>query len=381
MSKLETQNLSSLLLRAMACLSLAAKIFVGMQLRGKRRMFTKKEQDFSISFYYKSPKAYRFLRRQGILLPSVSSIRGWIGQCIFKTGIDSSVLDQLQKKYSSMSTEERKCILAFDEMSIKKNLEYSKKLEIIEGYEDLGPLGRFPKLAKQVLVFSIRGLYHKWKLPIAYFVSGTSVTGDKMKSLILYVLDNLNSVGFLPKAIVCDQGPNNRKAYNNLGINSDNQFFFYKNNKIFGFYDVPHLFKNIRNNLLQDNFTLFGNIISFDYIKRVFDIDQSSNTARAMPKLSQKHINPNSFEKMSCKLALQVLSHTVAAAIRTCVENNQIDAAGIHTANFLEEMNHLFDCLNSKRLYSKNPYGSGLSEKNPLILETLKNGIYIYFKI
>ena len=113
-------NLPSLLVTAMACLSVAAKTFVGMQLRVKRRTFTDDEKDFSISFYYKSPSAYRFLRQQGILLPSVSSIRSWIGECIFKTGIDDTVLDQLQKKYNTMSKEERKCILAFDEMVIKK---------------------------------------------------------------------------------------------------------------------------------------------------------------------------------------------------------------------------------------------------------------------
>ena len=215
-------------------------------------------------------------------------------------------------------------------------------------------------------------------MPVAYFVSGNSVQGEKIKSLLLYVLENLNSVGFLPKAIVCDQGTNNRNAFTSLGINSKTPFFYYKNHKIFGLYDVPHLFKNIRNNLLQDNFTLFGNVISFNYIKKVFHIDQSSNTARALPKLSEKHINPNCFEKMSCKLALQVLSHTVAAAIRTCVKNGQIDAAGIHTANFLEEINNLFDTLNSKRLYSKNPYSCGVSEKNPLIFETFRKGINIF---
>lgn len=56
-----------------------------------------------------------------------------------------------------------------DEMAIKQAIEYSRAKELIEGFEDLGELGRKPMLAKQVLVFLVRGIYGTWKIPMSYF--------------------------------------------------------------------------------------------------------------------------------------------------------------------------------------------------------------------
>jgi Transposase protein len=83
-------------------------------------------------------------------------------------------IKQIKSKVNAMTNEEKYCVIGFDEMSIKKYLEYSKYLDIVEGYEDFGHLGRTNKLATHTLVFIARGLYAKWKLPIAYFLSASS---------------------------------------------------------------------------------------------------------------------------------------------------------------------------------------------------------------
>jgi len=54
-----------------------------------------------------------------------------------------------------MSEEEKYCTLVFDEMKIKNFLEYSKYLDLVEGYEDLGHKGRTNKLAGQAMVMII----------------------------------------------------------------------------------------------------------------------------------------------------------------------------------------------------------------------------------
>lgn len=46
-----------------------------------------------------------------------------------------------------MTIQEKHCTLVFDELKIKNFLEYSKYLDLVEGYEDLGPKGRTNKLA------------------------------------------------------------------------------------------------------------------------------------------------------------------------------------------------------------------------------------------
>lgn len=54
-------------------------------------------------------------------------------------------------------------------MKIKSSLESSKYLDMVEGFEDLKHKGRTNKLATQAMVFIVRGLYSKQKLPLAYF--------------------------------------------------------------------------------------------------------------------------------------------------------------------------------------------------------------------
>lgn len=95
-------------------------------------------------------------------------------------------------------------------------------------------------------------------------------------------------------------------------------------------------------------------------------------------KITPEHLNPGQFKKMSCKLALQIFSNSVsaAAAIRTVYDNGQLKSdTATATADFLQYFNSLFDALNSKTLFSGNPYSCALSKENPLIEETLLHAI------
>jgi len=70
-----------------------------------------------------------------------------------------------------MTDEEIYCTLVFDEMKIKNCLEYSKYLDCVERYEDLGSKRYNNSLATQALVFLIRGIYSNWKMPVSYYFS------------------------------------------------------------------------------------------------------------------------------------------------------------------------------------------------------------------
>jgi len=101
-----------------------------------------------------------------------------------------------------MSDEEKHCVLIFDEMKIKSFLEYSKYLDMVEGFEDLGHKGRTNKLATQAMVFVVRGLYSNWKLPLAYFLSGSSMSSLILKDLIVDVIEKCADLGFNIVALV-----------------------------------------------------------------------------------------------------------------------------------------------------------------------------------
>jgi hypothetical protein len=52
-----------------------------------------------------------------------------------------------------MNSKERQCVLMFDEMAIKKDFQYCSQYDLVEGFEDLGELGRSAKVAMSILIF------------------------------------------------------------------------------------------------------------------------------------------------------------------------------------------------------------------------------------
>jgi hypothetical protein len=71
-----------------------------------------------------------------------------------------------------------------------------------------------------------RGIYSKWKFPIAYFLTHSNNNKTILKKkLIIDVLNNLIDVGLCSKLIVCDHGTTNQSALKLLDISEDNPFF------------------------------------------------------------------------------------------------------------------------------------------------------------
>uniref|UniRef100_A0A2H8TT66 Transposable element P transposase n=1 Tax=Melanaphis sacchari TaxID=742174 RepID=A0A2H8TT66_9HEMI len=319
----ESKKNKSTLLDSLYYPSADSKTLVKMQvLRPKfsRKKFTKNEQNFALSLFYKSPSAYKFLKNnKQLTLPGLSTIRRWIGSSKFKPGFNVGIFKQLKKKSESMSEDELYCTMIFDEMKIKNYLEYSKFLDVVEGFEDLGPKGRTNKLAGQAMVFMIRGLYSSWKMPICYFLPATSVKNNILSELIVETVQRLLNCGFFIKAVICDQGANNVSALRLIKVTKDKPFFEVDGRKIYSIFDTPHLFKNFRNHFIKSNFKFQNEEVSFQDVRNVYNIDKNSTSSRSLLKITENHINPGPFQMMSCKLAMQLFSNTMAATIKTCV--------------------------------------------------------------
>jgi hypothetical protein len=146
-----------------------------MQLKYRRRPWILNEKNLALNLYYKSPTAYKFVRTQKVNLPGPSTIRRWIGQSKFLPGFSKLFFSHIQKRFESSDYKEKVCTVCFDEMHIKKFIEYSKEFDFIEGFEDLGHYERTNKSANYVLVFMARGIYSPWKFRIAYFLSHSGV--------------------------------------------------------------------------------------------------------------------------------------------------------------------------------------------------------------
>lgn len=91
-------------------------------------------------------------------------------------GINPIIIESLLKSCNNMKSGDKICSLIFDEMSRNPQLHYDKRADKIVGFVDFGDQ-RECKIADLVIVFMVRGLRKKWKMPISFsFVEGSLST-------------------------------------------------------------------------------------------------------------------------------------------------------------------------------------------------------------
>lgn len=349
----------------------AVKTFFSMQLKKRGLPWNIKAKNLSLSLYLKSPISYKHMRNTlRFNLPSIGSIRHWLKCNNLMPGLDETLEDRLKFIVNGMQEMDKNCVLLFDEMSLKKGLEYNHKNDFIEGFQDLGKGKRTEGIANHGIVFMLRGLLTKWKHVISYLVTSGPVTTNDLFDHLVILMKSLQKLNFNVRAFVCDQGGNNRSLFNKLHKTS----VF---SKIFLIHDVPHLVKSIRNNLISDKHVIKVNdaIVSWDDVVNFYELDKS-NKSRSCCNLSEKHVRPNTFDRMRVRLATQVFSNKVYTGICTAIKTGEMKSATAPaTAEFLKNMNDIFDCLNSKVIFDSNPLRCALSNKKLVVEATLHEGI------
>lgn len=364
--------------------SRSVQTFINMQLpTRKKNCWKMDEKHFALSVYYKSPSCYKFLRNNLLFsLPSVRTIQSWLKVINLKTGLDNTLTKKLSIKVKTMDEKERVCALLFDEIVLKPKLDYNRAHDFIEGYEDMGFLGRNNSVANTALVFYIRGIFANWKIPLCYFTSKGPVKGDKLSVIVKYVIQTLHKLALMPLALVCDQGTNNRNAFKILGASKTNPQIVIDKLKIFTIFDAPHLLKSLRNNFINTKlkFKVNGHFVSWFDVIKTYEIDRKSTTTRTLTKLTDIHLYPNNFQKMKVKYAAQIFSNSVAAAVKSAAQIYAFESTTAHyTSDFLKNINNIFDSLNSNLLTDANPNRKPLSIDKPTSLNNLQFGLD-YFK-
>lgn len=133
-------------------------------------------------------------------------------------------------------------------MFIKVNVFYDRGNDYIIGLaenENGSKIFFEPALSTSVLM--IRGLYSKWKQPITFFFNHTSFIADSMKNVLLLLIPLLKEIGLKVCILTADMGSNNLV----LAITIERPYFFVGEQKVMYIFDVPHIFKAIRNNLIK----------------------------------------------------------------------------------------------------------------------------------
>ncbi|KAI4458086.1 transposase protein [Holotrichia oblita] len=258
-----------------------------------------------------------------------------------------------------MTDRDRHYILMFDEMSIQPHVKLNVAVREFEGFADNGFGVIDTGIADHVLVFIIRGITRRWKQPIFFSFSHGPSSSQKLKSLITEVIRRCIAAGLNVMATICDQGAPNVSAINSLASPTDpnRKIFFVDGHKIIHLYDPPHLLKGIRNNLLKSNLVWIKGerrlVAMWEDIYNAYKIDNGSGQLRAMPKLTEGHVNPYKLRKMKVSCASQVFSHNVASvmALMARVELTGLDGTKMRsnasdTAETLQFFDELFDSVN-----------------------------------
>lgn len=146
------------------------------------------------------------------------------------------------------------------------------------------------------------------------------------------VIRNLRKIDLRVIATVCDQGATNCSAITTLKKDTEREHEQAGiENRMFGFsvdgeeviplFDVPHLLKAVRNNLLAKDcaFQWKGSKpqkASWKHIVQLYELDRGDSDTRALNKLSDYHVYGNVMKKMKVSCAAQVFSHRVSSTMR-----------------------------------------------------------------
>lgn len=148
----------------------------------------------------------------------------------------------------------------WDEISLQSHVEYNKHTGKLIGFTDFGNLTdkTAPGIGDHALVFLFRPYLNNWTQIISVFCAKGATPDTTLAKLIVQAIINLKKAGAIVTATTCDGSSTNKTALSALEI--DGEKVTLKNyfcnpaeldRQVFVIFDVTHIFKCIRNNLLK----------------------------------------------------------------------------------------------------------------------------------
>jgi hypothetical protein len=260
-------------------------------------------------------------------------------------------------------------MLTFDAMWVRSEFVYREYLDRIVGLVDTGTVhdnlrgercsGEKSEPANLLLVFMLRSIFKEWKQVIGYALLKHGSELPHTELLLMDALRRCHAIGANVVAVVCDMDTSQQKLANNLGVCTDRPFFAHPSTgqSVYFMFDPPHLFKCIRNNLLNYDFEFeHGKFASWRVVRALYQLELRSEL-KSVPKLTAVHVNLPLGKKMSVRHATEVFSHSVAASMMAYLDNDSYctlpSSARVSTkhvrdtADFIRNMNRLWDIFNA----------------------------------
>jgi len=297
--------------------------------------FTLDEKIFALSLFKKSGKAYKLLQKI-FSLPSKSSLINILRKIPFQPGINKKIFEHLKCTVQKIKNPlDKYCIILFDEISLSPGLQYVSHYDKIVGFEDLGDGRRKPVYADKALTFMVRGVRKKFKQPVAFMFTNSTIKTPSLVVAIKEVVQAVQAIGLNVVSLICDQASTNVAAVNILKTETNAKYLkqFGKQKQMFGFelggqeivplYDPPHLLKCFRNNLLTKNLKYTDKdgkvrVAKWEHITQLYILNQNECAVgeRINPKLTDSHVYADCMKKMKVSHAAQVFSQQVGSIMK-----------------------------------------------------------------
>lgn len=344
-----------------------------------RQKYSPALRKFAITLNFYSPSAYKYVRHAfNASLPHPRVLSKWYENITSEPGFTKQALDILKKKYS-LSGKRLICTLVADEMAIRHQTIWNGKNT--EGLVDYGVgFAKNNEIATQAYVFILVCMNENWKIPIGYFfVNG--LPAETRANLISMCLRECYHVGVDIIAVTFDGCSSNINAANILGCelkDLSNLKTIFKHpecdKKVAIILDPCHMIKLVRNTFESKRLIFDNNNkeIRWQLLRNLngFQINEGLHFAN---KIGNRHINFRN-EIMKVKLATQLLSMSVANALKLCqdISISPLFTNTEATVDFIKMFNNLFDIFNS-RAYNQFAF------KRPICPENA-NSIMTYFE-
>lgn len=307
-------------------------------------------------------KGFNFLVSSGWPFPSQRTLRRRLQDLKFSSGILDQVFVLLKEKVETMSVKERDCVLLLDEMAITPSMEFDVGTGEFTGHVTLPS---HEGVATHACVFLLGGITSRWKQVVAYYFTGSSISGNVLCDIILEIIRCSEQIGLRVQCVTSDMGAANQSMWRQFGIvsgkNSILQNYILNPvdpaRKIYFIADVPHLLKNIRQCLqsntvinipeqIRDKYKLPSTVVDCNHIKELHDFDHT-NDLKLVPKLTKDVIEPNKFNKMKVAGARTFLSHETSCGLKFI--SSEIDKVEYRTtAWFVELVNKWFTIMTAR---------------------------------
>lgn len=324
----------------------------------KGKKFSENVRMFSLRHQYYSTASFISLRNFfNNNLPSVRALQLWYSTVDGSPGISKSALDILREKsqeYYAQHKHPLHVTLIYDEMSIRKQIVWSRHHESFIGYSTVtNSSNKNPDsitglpTAKYSLVLMVAG--PDFKLAVAYhFLNG--LEAFDRASLTLDVIKSIENVGAIVMSLTGDGLKLNVTVPEILGAKyKENKPFFYSpthfDQKIYVIFDPPHMLKLIRSHFAEGPLYHNDRLIDWNLLCTLVE-KQAPGNFNLCNKLTQNHIQWH-LKPMNVKLAAQTLSKSVGDVLEQLRIDGFVEFKDAReTSEFLWINNDIFDLFN-----------------------------------